>query len=476
MGGPGGPRPDVPWAEAAAAGRWSLRARLFALLAALLAALLGAGMWAVHAEAREASQDLYDESLRQTGELLVQLAAHEFEEHGPSLGETLLKFETQAGPHQLQYQIWSEARRRAYRTAQAPEQPYLPLGHPGYGWAQLGGESWRAYSLRSEDGAIELQIAESQRYRNELPREIFISMAGWMALLLLVGLPLIAWAVQGSVAGLKRVAREVGERPASDLRPVSPGDLPREVAPLIGALNRWLDKLRELLENERRFTADAAHELRTPLAAIRLNAQLMQAASTPEALQEGASDLLAGVDRSSRLIEQLLALARLDAGGAPQRQLVPVDLGALAGAQLAEHARLAERRGTRLEVRAGAAWVQGDEGLLAVMLRNLVDNAIRYGGPGGTVTVETRATATGTELSVADTGPGIAPDERERVFERFRRLEGTGEFGSGLGLSIVRKVADIHGATIEVGSGPGGRGACFTVRFASVAAPARQCA
>ena len=462
----------VPWAEAWSAGRWSLRARLFALVTVLLAALLCVGMWAVHAEARQAGQDLYDESLRQTGELLVQLAAHEFEEHGPALGETLLKFETQAERHQLQYQIWTEERRRAYRTAQAPEQPYLVPGHLGFGWTQVGGETWRAYSLRSEDGSIELQIAESQRYRNEMPREIFLRMAGWMGLLVLVGLPLLAWAVHRSVAGLRRVAREVGERPATDLRPVAADDLPREVAPLIGALNRLLGKMREQLENERRFTADAAHELRTPLAAIRLNAQLMQAANTPEAVREGAADLLAGVDRSSRLIEQLLSLARLDASADPQAQLAPVDLGALAAAQMAEHARHADRRGAHLAFHVDEGRIRGHEGLLAVLLRNLVDNAIRYGGTGCAVVVEVRAQGGNVELSVTDTGPGIAPEERERIFERFRRIEGTGEYGSGLGLSIVKKIADIHGATIELGAGPDGRGARFIVRFVALAAAA----
>jgi two-component system OmpR family sensor kinase/two-component system sensor histidine kinase QseC len=452
----------MPLAETG--GGWSLRNRLLALLAVLLAVLMAAGTAIMYLQAEQASQRLYDESLRQSGELLLQLAAHEVEEHGPKLGETLFKLETQPGPFHLRYQIWTDDR-RAYRTTGAPDTPWLPLGHAGFGWAQVEGETWRAYALQSAGGHMQLQIAESLQYRESLPKAIFGRMVASMLLLLALGVPLIGWILSQSFSGVQRVARSVAARNASDLQPVDAAPLPREVAPLIGGLNRMLGKVRAQVENERRFTADAAHELRTPLASIRLNAQLIQAAPSPEAFHDAAGDLLAGVDRSSRLIEQLLALARLDSGQERMRQFEDFELAHLLAAQLPEQERLAGRRDVEIELQAAPARVHGDRELLAVLLRNLVDNAIRYGGAGAHVTIASRACNGQAELSVSDTGPGIAPSERARIFERFYRIEGTTEYGSGLGLSIVRRIADLHGAQVELRDGPGGRGTEFVVHF-----------
>ena len=459
----------MPLAESG--GGWSLRGRLLALLAVLVAGLMAVGTGIMYRQAEQASQRLYDESLRQSGELLLQLASHEVEEHGPKLGETLFKLETQPGPFHLHYQIWTNER-RAYRTAEAPEEPWLPLGQTGFGWAEVNDETWRAYGLQTADGAVQLQIAESQQYRQSLPNAIFGRMAASALLLLALGIPLIAWILNQSFAGVQRVARSVAARSASDLQPVDAAPLPREVAPLIGGLNRMLGKVRALVENERRFTADAAHELRTPLASIRLNAQLMQGAPSPEAFREAGGDLLAGVDRSSRLIEQLLALARLDGGQERLQRFEDFDLAHLLATQLPEQERLAGRRGVHLELQAATARVHGDRELLAVLLRNLVDNAIRYGGADTRVTITSRMHGQQPELSVSDTGPGIAPEERARIFERFYRIEGTTEYGSGLGLSIVRRVADLHGAQVELHDGPDGRGADFVVRFPAPAATA----
>ena len=457
----------MPLAETG--GGWSLRGRLLALLAVLVAGLMVVGTAIMYLQAQQASQQMYDESLRQSGELLLQLAAHEVEEHGPKLGETLFKLETQPGPFHLHYQIWTDEH-RAYRTAEAPDKPWLALGQSGFGWAEVNGETWRAYALETAGGHVQMQIAESLQYRQALPNAILGRMAASLVLLLALGVPLIAWILRESFSGVQRVARSVAARSASDLQPVDAAPLPREVAPLIGGLNRMLAKVRAQVENERRFTADAAHELRTPLASIRLNAQLMQGAPSPEALREAAGDLLAGVDRSSRLIEQLLALARLDGGQERLQNFEAFDLAQLLAKQLPEQERLAGRRGVQVGLQAGTARVRGDRELLAVLLRNLVDNAIRYGGAGGQVAVTSRMAGEQAELSVSDTGPGIAPEERARIFERFYRIEGTAEYGSGLGLSIVRRVADLHGAQVELREGAGGRGTEFIVRFPPTAA------
>jgi two-component system OmpR family sensor kinase/two-component system sensor histidine kinase QseC len=223
--------------------------------------------------------------------------------------------------------------------------------------------------------------------------------------------------------------------------------------------------MRETLAFERRFTSDAAHELRTPLAAIRANTQVMQAARTPEEFTTASVNLLASVDRSGRLIEQLLALARVDASASLPQRFEVVDLAPLVHAQIAEHERFAARRRVELEASTEPARVRGDRELLSVLLRNLVDNAIRYSRPDTRVVISCDTLADGVELVVNDEGVGVVPEERTRIFERFYRASGTHDYGSGLGLSIVKRIADLHGASVTVSTGAGQRGSRFRLWF-----------
>jgi signal transduction histidine kinase len=235
---------------------------------------------------------------------------------------------------------------------------------------------------------------------------------------------------------------------------------------LIAALNALFDRLRTSLEQERRFTADAAHELRTPLAAVKTQAQVALGATGEDERSRALGNVVAGTDRATRLVEQLLVLARLD----PQKVLPhgqTVDLHELARQGVAELAPAAAAKGVEVSLAAGdAAPVAGDAVLLAVLLRNLLDNAVRYTPAGGEVEVSVRRTTGGVSLAVVDNGPGIPEAERGRVFERFHRVLGSGEEGSGLGLSIVRRIADLHRASVSLDAGPGGRGLRVEVRFA----------
>ena len=444
---------------------WSLRGRLLALLAAVLCLFTATGAGFMYYEADQSGQQLHDESLRQTGELLLQLAQHELEEHGPTLGVTLLTRESVPGSFQMHYQVWTEDQRATYRTARAPEQPFMPLTAEGFGWTTVQGESWRSYAVWSPDHSLQLQIAESQQYRRQLPTAILWRLALALAVLLPLG-GLLTWLIiRHSFATVQAAAQAVAARPPSDLSPIEAQQLPGEVLPLVTALDRLLATVREVLENERRFTSDAAHELRTPLAAIRANAQVMQNARTQHELREAGHDLTTSVDRSARLIEQLLALARLDASSERGHGFATVDLPALLHAQLQEQQHFAERRQVRLLADAQSARVYGQRELLAVLLRNLVDNAIRYAGNGTDVTLTCHEAGGQAELAVTDTGPGIDPANRARIFERFFRVDANKDYGSGLGLSIVARIAELHGAQVEVREGPDGRGARFVVRF-----------
>lgn len=455
--------PHTPAAESAA--RWSLRGRLLALMIAVSCALVATGAAAMYYSARAASQHLYDESMRQTGELLLELAQHEIEEHGPTLGEALLRAETLPGPFAFRYQIWTPELRSSYRTADAPKTPLMPLTATGFSWTRIDGEPWRSFAAWNRGHTLLLQIAESLSYRRELPPAFFWGLITTLAILLPLGSALIWWIIAHSFRTVRTAAQRVAARTAGDLQPIDAQHVPQEVAPLLTALNRLLERMREALDLERHFTADAAHELRTPLAAIRANAQVMQGARSPEEFSSAATELLIGVDRSGRLIEQLLALARLDTGSDVRQRFTVIDLATLVCSQADEQQPFAARRQIQLETNAATAMVRGDRDLLGILLRNLVDNAIRYSPAQSRVIISCAQHADHVELTVSDQGVGVRPEERGRIFERFYRVSGSQDYGSGLGLSIVQRIADLHGAHIELSSGGQQRGLVIVVRF-----------
>jgi two-component system sensor histidine kinase QseC len=254
--------------------------------------------------------------------------------------------------------------------------------------------------------------------------------------------------VYRGLAPLRRLGHALAARRAAELQPVTLGDTPAEVAPVLAALNGLFERVRALLDAERRFTADAAHELRTPIAAIRAQAQVALGEADDARRRQALAQTLAGCDRAARLVDQLLTLARLEAAEAPPLQVV--DLGALARSVLGDAAPAGIAKGQSLSLDATPhAWVRGDATLLAVLVRNLVDNAVRYSPPGARIEVRAAREGAGVVLSVEDSGPGLSPSDLARLGERFFRVVGSGETGSGLGWSIVRRVAAVHGAALQ---------------------------
>ena len=267
---------------------------------------------------------------------------------------------------------------------------------------------------------------------------------------------------------LKRLAGSVKARRVSALEPLPRAQLPDEVQPLVAALNDLLGRLCAALDRERAFVADAAHELRTPLTALHLQLDALARAGSDSERTEAMERLSAGVQRSIRLVEQLLSLARQEPRAEPQHGRIALD--ELSREVIAELVPLADARHIDLGIAdAEPAVILGDPESIATLVRNLVDNAVRYTPPGGQVDVsvtQARADDGQVRLRVADNGPGIAPEERTRVFDRFYRQPGALAPGSGLGLAIVKAIADAHGARIELGAGPEGRGLTVTVAFA----------
>ena len=278
-------------------------------------------------------------------------------------------------------------------------------------------------------------------------------------------LALLMWFVVGrGLAPLTGFTRALATRGPNALAPVPTARLPSELRPLAGALNDLLGRLGRALERERTFIADAAHALRTPLAAVALQAQLLERTSAGPGRAPALERLKAGVQRSARLVQQLLVLARQ--GAIPDAEPPgSVDLAALAHEVVAEAAAFAASRGINLGIDAAAARVGGDAEGLRVLLANLVENAVRYTPAGGTVDVRVRTDGADAIAEVLDTGPGIPPVERERVFDRFYRGNPADGPGSGLGLAIVREIAARHDATVDLLAREGGPGLCARLRL-----------
>ncbi|MFZ0499492.1 MAG: ATP-binding protein [Steroidobacteraceae bacterium] len=335
------------------------------------------------------------------------------------------------------------------------------------GFATVGTSSgqWRVYGTESLTKVV--QIAQPMSVRRQQAAQLAVRTLTPFALLMPL-LGLIVWlAVGHALQPLQRLAKAVKARRVNALEPLSDERLPEEVRPLVGSLNDLLGRLTAALERERDFMADAAHELRTPLTALHLQLGALARAATEGERVEAMGMLSEGVQRAIRLVEQMLALARQQPRAEPVRARFALD--ELAREVVAELVPLADARRIDLGMsEAQAVLVEGERDAVATLIRNLVDNAVRYTPPGGRVDVSVEcpaATPAQALVRIMDNGPGIAQEERERVFDRFYRKPGTRSPGSGLGLAIVKAIAMAHGATVTLGEGANGDGLAVIVAF-----------
>ncbi len=299
---------------------------------------------------------------------------------------------------------------------------------------------------------------------NDEERHELVNRIAWRLIApALFGLPLLgAWvwlATRRALRPLDAVAAQIATRQPERLHALAPASAPEEIRPLVQAINDLFGRVEKALESERRFTADAAHELRTPLAALATQAQVALRARDTEERQHAIDQLIAGSRRATRLVDQLLTLARLDPDSSRPADAVMLDR--LAEEVCAAHGGQALLKDIALELDAQPATITGNADMLRVLLRNLIDNALRYTPPGGRVTVVVEPG----RLSVTDSGPGIPAGERNKVFDRFHRLAGQDTEGSGLGLSIVARIAEMHGAAITLDGDDHGSGLRVAVSF-----------
>jgi two-component system OmpR family sensor kinase len=422
----------------------SIRRRLLAWLLGGTALAVAAGAVSTFFMAREEANSLADYQLQQ---MALSLRDH-------VLASGLMTNEDDPAARGLEVlvQIWNQQGVRLYISH--PKSDIPDRAQLGFADVSAPGGRWRVYSVQLRNHVI--QVAQPYSVRDRIAARLALRTA-WPMVAVLPLLGLLIWLTVGKgLSPIERLARDVGRRSPEALSPLEERGLPREVQPLVHALNDLLHRLHRALEAQRAFVADAAHELRTPLAALRLQAQIAERAAQEGERREALGSLKRGVERASHLVQQLLTLAR-EEDQAAQAPSAPVRLDELAREVIAEHASLAHDKSIDLGMaREEPLSVDGSAAGLRTLLSNLVDNAVRYTPAGGSIDISLARQGDDAVLEVSDSGPGIPPAERTRVFDRFYRRGGDGPEGSGLGLAIASQIAQRHRGSIVLADSPRG--------------------
>ena len=447
----------------------SLRVRLLKMLLPPVAGLLVFGAIGAYFLSLEPASEGYDQALVDVGLALgerVRGAEGKFTFDLPGAAEQVLrtdKYDT------IYYHV-----RAPDGTALAgdPGLPAIPASQqPEDGVIAYDG-SYRGQRIRIVallvpcGGKIcTVQVAETTNKRRNLARNIVLSSLVPELLIALLTLAIVWFGVKRGLAPLEDLSADIRARSARDLRPIDPGHAPEEARPLVGALNQLFGQVAESSRNQQRFLANAAHQLRTPLAGLQAHTELALAQEVPGARRAELEQVHKATIRTARLANQLLALARAEPGGYLPDTLAKVNLRAVVEGAADEWVHRALERQIDLGFELSDTQVSGDALLLREALANLIHNALEYTPPGGRVTVRTGSRNGHAFLEIEDDGPGIPAAERGPVLERFYRVPGTPGIGSGLGLSIVREIAAAHRAGLEIDAGEGGRGCRVGLRF-----------
>ena len=399
-------------------------------------------------DVRDELDELLDSHLAQAASLLVmqQIRAVEDDDHeidAPALYRYAPK---------VAFQVFHKGQ-LLLRSANAPVRPMVdsvPAFRAGLKTVSIDNRVWRVFAAYGAENDMQVYVGERAQSRTAILRAVLRSTLTPMLIALPI-LALVAWlAIRQSLTPLRDLGRTLRERQPQSVSPVVLQPAPSEMAPMLEALNGLLARMAVLMESERRFNADAAHELRTPIAAIRTQAQVALGESDPLRQRPAMLATLAGCDRATRLVEQLLMLSRVESGTVPS--LGALDLTALARNVVAQLAHDAIDKSQIIALDAAAdSVVHGNPELLTALVRNLADNAIRYCPTRANIQIAVRQTVPGVVLDVEDDGPGLSEQDTARLGERFFRVLGNGQTGSGLGWSIAQRIAKVHGATVQVG-------------------------
>jgi two-component system, OmpR family, sensor kinase len=429
----------------------------FGALAVGAGLLVGGSWWLLANEMSE----VFEDNLKQVALAVANHRATDGTTRPPRLAQELPRVYEEYGKFEFVTQVWSREGRLLHSSDEGGALPFL--SRSGLSSVSAGGQTWYLYTIVLEDGVV--QAAQRASERESLARETASALILPAFLMLAAIAGLLALALRRGLAPLSSAAGEVTARSVEALHPIPLDSQPPELHLLVGAINDLMARLGSALALQRNFLADAAHELRTPITALRLQLQLLERATGEEQRAAAQRELREGIVRAQHLVEQLLQLSRLGPE-APALRRETVDLSALARSTVAAFSARGDEQGVDLgAVAVNAVIAEGDPQQLAILLNNLVDNALRHTPPGGRVDVLAELRGGRPCLCVTDSGPGIPAAERERVFDRFYRAADAGpSTGSGLGLAIVRAVADRHGAGVTLTDAPGG-GLAVSVLF-----------
>lgn len=449
---------------------FSLRRRLLFLLLTGISVAWLVTLVLSYADAHHEVDELFDAQLAQAGQTLLALAAHaqqsaSAQQHSQQANDEIRHVAEVAHAYQreLRFQIWRADGSLLLRSQNAPATPLTTnLGFSEHSDSEA---HWRFFSQWDEGRYLQVQVAENHHVRDELVRRI-----AWRVLLpALFVMPLLAiwvwFATRETVASLDAVAGQITTRAPPHLSPVIPPSAPQEIRPLVQAINALFERVELALANEKRFTADAAHELRTPLAGLQAQLQVALRARDQHERQHSLQQLQTGLARASRLVEQMLLLARLD----PQSALPhpeTVDLHQLCATVCAELGAeilakdldfsleiLDEHQALPTPASSPPFILQGQADWLHILLRNLLDNAIRYTPEHGELRVGLARNSRQNKaicLEISNSGAGLTPEQRTAALHRFTRFASNTQPGSGLGLSIVARIAELHNATLHL--------------------------
>jgi len=450
-------------AEAGAA-QPSIRRRLVAyLVTALLLVSVGVAL-VTYAVANRASNDAYDRSLLDPTLDISEYVRVEGDLTHLDLPQKALEALVYDQVDQVVFQLRSPAGKVAAGVPDLPLPPGMAVGEHRFVDIDYHGAPMRMAALRGSNGAY-VQVAETLHKRHQLVAEI---LTAEMATMLVIALAAVALAWTGIAKGLRpleRLRNELLARSIRDLRPLNATGAPIEIAPVVDAFNALLAQLREASAMQQRFVANAAHQLRTPLAGLQMHLELLLRHALAPDVRDEIERLRGASVRAGRLATQLLALARAEPGPVHDRPLQLLDLRNVAGEAARDWAPRAIALDRDLGFQLEPAVILGDATLLPEIFNNLIDNALRYTPRGGSITVRTGCDGDHAYLAVEDNGPGIPERERGNVLERFYRVPGVTGDGSGLGLSIVKEVAERHGAVVELTPGDDGAGTRVRVVF-----------
>lgn len=440
---------------------YSLTQRLSLIIIVATICLWAVSLICIYWEIERATNKIFDESLAETGHALLSTTVNSIEVAGTK--QTFLEKVHSEHYSQIIFQLWHKDGHLIYRSVGVGTKPFL--NQTGFGWIKLDEKLYRTYSVWDQTHTVEVQIAQIWQVNKLIQSSTII----FLFILSFIFLPLFGWLIyriiQQNLASVRELSQHLAKRSSENLYPLHQS-VPQEIEPIVRSLNTLIEEISESIEREKRFTSNAAHELRTPLASIRVHAQVLQHARSKVEIENAVTDIISGVDRASRMIFQLLTLARLSPNHVQEK--IQLDLVDVINSTISSMLFKIQKSDVQLECELTSALVEGQPDQLEIMLRNLLDNAILYRRKDVASIIEIGCGVSEGKsyIKVEDNGIGIPAEKIPFVFQRFYRVNTVSDpIGSGLGLSIVKQIVELNHGEIEIHPSSYHHGCAVIVKF-----------